>query len=87
MVEVLKELKDILGERPATQEELTKIQKNRTLRLPGSWETIASVGNSVNEIVRYNLEDTYFETYPNKIRALLPMMSLPLRRKSSILTT
>ena len=38
MVEVLKELKDILGERPATQEELTKIQKNRTLRLPGSWD-------------------------------------------------
>ena len=70
MVEVLKELRDILGARPATVEELSKIQKNRTLRLPGSWETIASVGNSINEIVQYGLPDNHFETYPARIRAL-----------------
>lgn len=70
MVEMLKELKDVVGERPPTSEELTKIQKNRTLRLPGSWETIISVGNSVNEIVQYGLPDNHFQTYPEKIKSL-----------------
>lgn len=70
MVEILRELKGILGEKPATSEELTKIQKNRTLRLPGSWETIASVGNSINEIIRYGLPDNHFETYASRIHGL-----------------
>jgi zinc protease len=70
MVEMLKELSEIRGERPPTREELTKIQKNRTLRLPGSWETLSAVGNSVNEIVQYGLPDNHFQTYPEKIRSL-----------------
>ena len=70
MVEMLKELNDIRAERPPTSDELIKIQKNRTLRLPGSWETIRSVGNSVNEIVQYGLPDNHFQTYPDRIRSL-----------------
>lgn len=70
MAEILTELTAILGDKPTTEEELAKIQKNRILRLPGSWETIAEVENSVNEIVRYSLPDDYFDTYPTKIAAL-----------------
>jgi len=32
--------------------------------------TIASVGNSINEIVQYGLPDNHFETYPDRIRSL-----------------
>ncbi|NIR50389.1 insulinase family protein [candidate division KSB1 bacterium] len=70
MVELSKELKAIQSQEPPTEEELTKIQKNRTLRLPGSWETISEVGGSINEIVRYDLPDDYFDTYPEKIKSL-----------------
>lgn len=70
MQEVLHELEGIVGEHPPTEEELIKNKKNRTLSLPGSWETIAAVGNSVNEIVRYDLGDDYFETLADKIQSL-----------------
>ncbi len=70
MIEILKELNEMAGARPATEDELSKAQKNRTLRLPGSWETLNAVGNSINDIVRYGLPDNYYETYPAKIAAL-----------------
>jgi zinc protease len=70
MVEVDKELRGILGKRPITQEELTTAQKDQTLSLPGRWETIGAVGDSIGEIVSFGLPDDYFTTYPDKVRAL-----------------
>jgi len=68
--EIHKELKEILSSRPAQQEELDKIQKNEILGLPGSWETIQSVGRSLSEIVVFDLPDNYFQTYPEKVKNL-----------------
>ncbi|HXJ61819.1 MAG TPA: pitrilysin family protein [Verrucomicrobiae bacterium] len=70
LIELDKELRDILGRRPPTEEELKTAQANQTLRLPGAWETISAVGNSLGEIVRFGLPDDYFTTYPGKVRAL-----------------
>jgi len=68
--EIYKELKDITTKRPATQEELDKVQKNEILGLPGSWETIGAVGGSLAEMVTYGLPDTYYKSYPDKVRNL-----------------
>jgi zinc protease len=70
MVELDKELRGILGQRPITEDELTTAQKNQTLKLPGSWETDGAVVSSIGEIVRFGLPDDYFTTYPEKVRAL-----------------
>jgi zinc protease len=70
MMELNKELHGILGSRPITAEELTTAQKNETLALPGSWETLDSVGSSIGEIVSFGLPDDYYTTYPDKVRAL-----------------
>lgn len=70
IMEITKELKDILGSRPATQEELDKVLNNEILGLPGSWETIRAIGGSIREIVQYGLPDNYYQTYPDKIRNL-----------------
>lgn len=70
MAEVNKELRDILGARPVTAEEFTKAQTNAALQLPGSWETMASVGGSISNIVNYGLPDNYYHTYADKIRGL-----------------
>jgi zinc protease len=70
MVEVSKELNEILNTRPHTEEELLKTQKNRVLRMPGSWETLGAVGGSINQIVQYGLPDNYYDTYPQKIKNL-----------------
>ncbi|OGC01746.1 peptidase M16 [candidate division KSB1 bacterium RBG_16_48_16] len=68
--EILKEVRDITADRPPSAEELVKAQKSRSLRLSGQWETIGNVMDSAVDIVRYNLPDDYFRTYPEKILAL-----------------
>ncbi len=70
MVELNKELRDILGPRPATADELAKVQSNMTLELPGSWETNNAVNGSIAEMVRFGYDDDYFETFIKKIKNL-----------------
>jgi zinc protease len=68
--ELNKELREIIGDRPLTQAELTAIQDSETLSLPGSRETQDEVGASINDLVQYGLPDDYYETIAGKIRAL-----------------
>ncbi len=70
MIEIDRELRDILGSRPPDAEELSKAQRNRTLRLPGQYETKRSVLGALRDIKTYGLPDDHFETYPGKVRAL-----------------
>ena len=70
MIEIDRELRDILGSRPADAEELSKAQKNRTLRLPGQFETKRAVLGALAEILVYDLPKDHFETYAGKVRAL-----------------
>jgi zinc protease len=70
MMELNKELRDILGPRPASADELTKVQSNMTLELPGSWETNSSVMGSIAEMVRFDYSNDYFETFVKKIKSL-----------------
>ncbi len=70
LVEIMKEMTDIVGPRPATGAELDKAKDLATRTLPGQWETTGAVGASIGEILRYGLPDDYFTTYPDKVRAL-----------------
>ncbi|HTI03808.1 MAG TPA: pitrilysin family protein [Gemmatimonadales bacterium] len=69
MIEVDKELRGILGPRPITADELSKAQANLTLSLPGTWETMDAVLGSLEQMVTYGLDDHYFETYADRVRA------------------
>ena len=85
MVEIVKELRGIIGERPPTEEEFVKIRENRILRLPGSWETVSEVADSIEDLIRFGLPDDYYETYPRKLRNLrLAEVSLAARRLISV---
>jgi len=70
ILEMDKELRAILASQPITGVELANAQKNQTLALAGSWETVGAVVGSIGEIVRYGLPDDYFSTYPGKVRSL-----------------
>jgi zinc protease len=70
LAELSKEFRDIRGARPATEDELTRVKTEETLRLPGSQETIAQVAGSIEELVEYDLPDNYHETYASKVREL-----------------
>ena len=70
MIELDKELRDILAARPITADELNTAQRNQTLTLPGEWETIGAVSSSIGDIVNFGLPEDYFARYPDKVRAL-----------------
>ena len=68
--EIHKEISNILTTNPPTEEELNKIKLKETLSLPGIWETNGSVLRSLIELVKYNLPEDYYNTYPDKVRNL-----------------
>jgi zinc protease len=70
MIEVDRELRGILGNKPVTADELSKAQANLTLTLPGNWETMDAVLGSLEQMVTYGLDDRYFETYAQRVRSL-----------------
>ncbi|MFY9574378.1 MAG: pitrilysin family protein, partial [Blastocatellia bacterium] len=70
VAELSKELNGIMGSRPVMAEELAKAQAALTLTLSGRWETMSALGSSIGDIVRYGLDDRYYDSYATKIRAL-----------------
>ncbi len=72
IVELQKELRGIVGERPIQPEELDRAKASLTLTLPGSWETADAVAGTIGEIVAFGLDDRFFDTYADKVRAQTP---------------
>ena len=46
------------------------MKEQKTLSLPGLWETNSAVANSLVRMVSYNLADNYYDTYADKIKNL-----------------
>jgi zinc protease len=72
IIELQQELRGIVGARPVEPDELARAKASLTLTLPGSWETMAAVAGSIEEIVAFGLNDRYFDTYAEKVRAETP---------------
>ena len=70
MVEIRRELSEIISTRPAKQEEIDKAKSKLTLSLPGRWQTAAAVSGSLSEIERFDLPDNYWNVYAESLRSL-----------------
>lgn len=70
LAEMNQELRGFVGQRPVTADELSRDQSNRTLAMPGSHETIDSVGRAISSIVSFGFPDDYYDTLAAKIKAL-----------------
>ena len=70
LVELDRELRDILGPRPATDDELDKVKKNAILQLPGRFETKSSLRGALSRIWMFDLSPDYWETYAGEVRAI-----------------
>jgi predicted Zn-dependent peptidase len=70
LVELNKELRGILTDKPIAAAELAKTQDQETLELPGSRETLDALETSIDDQVQYGLPDDYWQTYGGKVRAL-----------------
>ena len=70
IAEMIKEINQFVGEKPATDAEVTRVKEQNSLSLPGQWETNGRVANSLINMVSYNLADNYYDTYASKINSL-----------------
>ncbi len=68
--EMVKEINQYVGEKPATDAEVNQVKEQNSLSLPGSWETNSRVAASLINMVSYNLADDYYDTYAGKIKSL-----------------
>jgi zinc protease len=69
VVELDKELRGIVKDRPIQPDELSRAQASLTLTLPGSWETMDALAGAIVNIVAFGLDDRYYDTFAEEVRA------------------
>jgi zinc protease len=69
VVELDKELRGIVKDRPIEPAELARAQASLTLTLPGSWETMGALSGAITDILSYGLDDRYYDTFAQKVRS------------------
>ena len=67
--EVLKEAKDVIGARPLTAAEITKVKDSNVRSLPGSYETAGAVLGALESNALYGRPDDYVATLKHRIEA------------------
>jgi zinc protease len=67
--EILKEVRGYVGRSPARRDEIGKIKAKDVRSLPGRYETIGAVLDTVSSIVLYGRPDDYVETLKERIEA------------------
>ena len=70
VLEIYNEFSAITGEKPATVDELARAMDKKVLTLPGRWETAAAVERDLANMVRFGLDDEYWNTYSQKVRSV-----------------
>jgi zinc protease len=70
LAELRRELTEIVGARPASDQEVELVKTINTLSLPGRWESSAAVLGSVSELVRFGLPDDYWNSYADQVRGV-----------------
>lgn len=80
IIELGKELTDVLGSRPLTAQEVATSQNNIILGLSSRWQGSAAVAGALQEITTYGLPDTYYQTYPDKVKNITTAQALAAGR-------
>ena len=70
MEEIHREMIDLTGPRPATDEEVEKVKTQTILELPGSMETLNAVGGMIIDLLQFRLPDTYYQTYVQSVQRI-----------------
>jgi zinc protease len=81
MVELVKEYKAIVGDKPITEEELKDEQSNDTLGLPGSFETVQQLSGAYGNILQNGLPEDYYNTFTQKAMALTTDQASEIAKK------
>jgi predicted Zn-dependent peptidase len=70
LIEFMKELRGIRGERPITDEELSTAKDALTQRLPGTFASAQSINNAIVSLWTQGLPNEYYQQYAARIAAV-----------------
>lgn len=70
LIEFMKELKGIVGERPITDEELKTAKDALIQGLPQRFASVSAIGNSINGLLVQGLPDNYYQNYAKAVSAV-----------------
>lgn len=68
IIEILRELRGVRGERPVTAEELEYAKAGLTRGFPRAFETPAHIADRLTDLAVYDLPDDYFSDYLDRVR-------------------
>ena len=69
-MEVVKEIRDVAGNRPVSGEEFSSIMRNMTSRMPGRFETLSALEAAAISQINLGLPADYWSKYAANMRAL-----------------
>ena len=70
LIEFMKELKGILGERPITDEEIKVAKDSLIQRLPQRFASVTGISDAISGLVLHNLPADYYENFAKNIAAV-----------------
>jgi zinc protease len=70
VAEFLKEINGIRGTVPVTTKELEYNKQSIIRRFPASFETVGQISSQLSNLIVYNLPDSYFNEYIQKVNAV-----------------
>jgi zinc protease len=72
MLEIRRELRDLIGSRKPTAAELKFAQDSIAIAMPGNNETSSEIADSYAEILVFGLKDTFWNDYVGTVTSLTP---------------
>lgn len=67
--EMLKEAKGVIGDKPLTAAEISKVKVGDVRSMPGQYQTTSAVMGAMQGIVQYNRPDDYVQTLKSRIES------------------
>src|ERR1043165_5551150 len=70
LIEFMKELKGIVGEKPITDDELNTAKESLIQGLPQRFASVTAISNAITSLVLQGLPDDYYQTYAKNVSAV-----------------
>ena len=80
IVEIIREMRDMAGQRPLTDTELMDSKSNMTMGFPQRFQTYSGIAGRLSEMIIYNLPDDEWYSYVDKVNAIDAAMAIQAAR-------
>ncbi|MFP5295854.1 MAG: M16 family metallopeptidase [Alphaproteobacteria bacterium] len=70
LVELRRELTEVVGDRPLTDEEIAAARANMVQGMAGNWETNAAIAGELQNMVVWGVPHDYYDTYAARVSSM-----------------